>query len=305
MQDVIAGYIIVGLISLAGFFAARAWTRDWSDKGLNQLGIATIAVVAIYSVFFWDSLTLTRLLPFSNLIVLSNVYPLAALILAAVASNRLRDHGWRRTVPMGGLFLVGCWSMAYPLVGDAPKCGTNWDSHGICFQTTNKTCTAACAATLLNHYNIPTTEEEMAQLCLTRNGTSWKGFYRGLKLKTANTPLRVEMDYLTPEKLARSRRPIVLRVGKRSWFGDSQAAGLPNGWKPGEIHSVVFLGCVNGYYVIADPNPEIGIEYWSEEELRQVWDGHSAMLISKYEEPAFKDTVSTSGLRHVPALASF
>ena len=33
----------------------------------------------------------------------------------------------------------------------------------------------------------------MAELCLTRRGTSWMGLYRGLKLKTEGTPWKVEM----------------------------------------------------------------------------------------------------------------
>ncbi|GAA4433518.1 cysteine peptidase family C39 domain-containing protein [Bremerella cremea] len=302
MQDVIAGYIIVGLISLGGFIATRAWTRNWSVAALNQLAIATIILVGLYTAFVWESLFLTELLPFSNLIILSNVYPLAALVLAAVASNRLRDQGWRRVVPMAGLLGVGVWSLVYPVMGDAPKCDVLWDSRGICYQTTNQTCTAACAATLLSHYGIPTTEEEMAELCLTREGTSWKGFYRGLKLKTADSPYKVKMDYLTAEELAAAGRPVVLRVGKRDWLGTGNAAGLPSGWQAGEIHSVVCLGRVKGYYMIADPNPEIGIEFWSEKELHQLWDGHSAMLVQDYEGPAFKN--KSSALSKFPTLAA-
>ncbi|MHC2069564.1 cysteine peptidase family C39 domain-containing protein [Bremerella sp. T1] len=293
MQDVIAGYLIVGFISLGGFFATRAWTKDWTVQGLNRFALMTILIVGLYTAFVWESLFLTELLPFSNLIILSNIYPLAALCLAAVASNRLREQGWRRAIPMSALFGAGVWALVYPLIGDAPKCQMNWDERGICYQTTDQTCTAAAGATLLNFYGIHSTEEEMAQLCLTRQGTSWKGFYRGLKLKTKDTRFDVRMDYLTPDELARANRPVVLRVGKRDWFGSGNAAGLPDGWKPGEIHSVVCLGRIRGYYVIADPNPDIGIEFWSEDELNRVWDGHSAMLVSNFEGPPFKSFPKT------------
>jgi len=303
MQDVIAGYFIVGLISLGGFFATRAWTKDWSVTGLNQFSFLVLALVGLYTAFVWESLFLTELLPFSNLIILSNIYPLAALTLAAIASNRLRDRGWRRVVPMSGLLGAGVWSLVYPIMGQAPECQMNWDTQGICYQTTDQTCTAACAATLLNYYEISTTEEEMAELCLTRQGTSWKGFYRGLKLKTKDSPYKVRMDYLTPQELASSGRPVVLRVGKRAWFGSSNAAGLPDGWNVGEIHSVVCLGQIQGYYVIADPNPDIGIEFWSEEELSQVWDGHSALLEHRFEGPPFKHT--RSGLENIRSLAAY
>ncbi|MBA2117255.1 cysteine peptidase family C39 domain-containing protein [Bremerella alba] len=302
MQDVIAGYLIVGIFSLGGFFVTRAWTREWSVFALNLSAVGVIALVGLYTAFVWENLFLTELLPFSNLIVLSNLYPLAALVLAAIATNRLRDQGWRRVIPMSGLLGAGVWSLIYPLIGQAPECQTNWDTQGICYQTTDQTCTAACAATLLNYYKIPTTEEEMAELCLTRQGTSWKGFYRGLKLKTKDTPYLVRMDYLSAGELAAARRPVVLRVGKRAWLGSGNAAGLPEGWNVGEIHSVVCLGRIHGYYVIADPNPDIGIEYWSEEELLKVWDGHSARLERSYEGPLFKNT--RSGLENIRTLAA-
>ena len=302
MQDVITGYFIVGIISLGGFFATRAWTKDWSVFALNQFAIMVVAAVGLYTAFVWESLFLTELLPFSNLIILSNIYPLAALMLAAIASNRLRDQGWRRVIPMAGLLGAGVWSLAYPLMGQTPECQMNWDSQGICYQTTNQTCTAACAATLLHYYDIPTTEEEMAELCLTREGTSWKGFYRGLMLKTKGTPYQVRMDYLSAAQLSAIKRPVVLRVGKRAWFGSGNAAGLPDGWNVGEIHSVVCLGRIQNYYVIADPNPDIGIEFWSEEDLLKVWDGHSARLEYDYEGPPFKDT--RNGMDNIRVLAA-
>lgn len=304
MQDILAGYAIMGLISLGGFVAVRAGTRNWSVRGLNGLAMATILVVGLYSIFLWENLLLTEVLPFSNLIILSNIYPLAALVLAAISSNRLRDTGWRRVVPMAGLMAAGVWAMAYPLLGAAPECGVSWDERGFCYQTTQSTCTAASGATLLAAYKIPTTEEEMAELCLTRQGTSWKGFYRGLKLKTAGTPYDVKMAHLTADELAQIDRPVVLRVGKRGWLGSDNAAGLPEGWQPGEIHSVVCLGKVQQYYVVADPNPEIGIEYWTRADLEKLWDGHSVMIVPRDGVAAGQATVNVKQLAAWPRVGA-
>src|SRR5260221_7046371 len=41
--------------------------------------------------------------------------------------------------------------------------------------------------TTLFRSGISATEQEMADLCITRRGTYWQGLYRGLKLKTAGT----------------------------------------------------------------------------------------------------------------------
>ena len=82
-----------------------------------------------------------------------------------------------------GRLLAATW----PLLGRTPACSERWDELGTCLQTTDYTCSPACAATLLKKYGIAATEQEMAELCLTRRGTSWQGLYRGLKLKTAGT----------------------------------------------------------------------------------------------------------------------
>ena len=50
------------------------------------------------------------------------------------------------------------------------------------------------------------TEQEMAELCLTRHGTSWQGLYRGLKLKTAGTGWDVASLPLLRRRIATSRR---------------------------------------------------------------------------------------------------
>jgi len=284
MQDVITGYLIIAFLACGGFFAIRERTRDWSDQSLNRLGLGIIAITTLYSIFVWESLWLTKVVPFSNLIIVSNIYPIAALMLAAISLNRLRDETLRGAIPALSLFLSAGWSMLYPLLGSAPQCQENWDDYGICYQTTDETCTAAAGATLLNYYKISTSEEEMAALCLTRNGTSWKGLYRGLKLKTAGTDYQVKVETLTPQQLGLAQQPVVIRVGRRNLLNWGKSSGLPEGWNEGEIHSVVCLGRMYGYFVIADPNPEIGIEYWTLGELESVWDGHSA-TIERHRSP--------------------
>ena len=81
---------------------------------------------------------------------------------------------------------VGILALFAPVLGAVPECGERWDGS-LCLQTSPRTCTPACAATLLSLHGIDTTERDMAQLCLTRQGrswyggTSWQGLYRGIE----------------------------------------------------------------------------------------------------------------------------
>ncbi|MFI4874925.1 MAG: cysteine peptidase family C39 domain-containing protein [Blastopirellula sp. JB062] len=224
---------------------------------------------------------MARWLPYSSLLVLGNWFPIGAAAMAAVVSNRFQERGPRRALPMGAMFGVGGFAAVYMVLGSAPLCGDHWSRDGICFQTTQKTCSAACAATLLGQYGLPASEQEMAELCFTRQGTSWKGVYRGLKLKTANTGLDVTAEKLDFDQLAQLNRPVLMQVGIQQWQALGAAAGneAEEGWTPGAMHSVICLGVINDNQVlIADPNPNIGIEVWQRESLERLWRGNALYL---------------------------
>ena len=65
------------------------------------------------------------------------------------------------------------------------------NERGICHQTSGYSCSAASAVMLLHQAGIPSTEKEMAELCVTRAGnssvagTSDVGAMRGLRIKMA------------------------------------------------------------------------------------------------------------------------
>jgi Peptidase C39 family len=82
----------------------------------------------------------------------------------------------RRIVLVLALEAVAWFAVVRPIWGIPPRCRDRWEGD-FCVQTTEATCTAACAATLLRVHGIEVTEQEMADLCLTRRGTRWQGLY--------------------------------------------------------------------------------------------------------------------------------
>ncbi len=273
MTDIHLGIGLMILLSVAAFGLTLRGTRDRSKKLQDALALATIALFALYLTFLWDNIALARLLPIGNIVVVGNWLPLLTAILAAVAWRPTPGNVYRRGWPVVVLSGVGVYALIHPLLGTPPTCRNQWDSNNVCIQTSEKTCTAACAATVLRRVGIDATESEMAQLCLTREGTNWAGLYHGLKHKTRDTDWDVEIITCSAEDL-RDLTPdaIILSVG----IGDGE--GVPPiysqewGWKPGFRHSVVLHDFVENERVsIADPSPGVGLEQWTEEDLRVLW----------------------------------
>ena len=178
------------------------------------------------------------------------------------------------------LQMVAMVVVLFPLSGSAPQCGNLW-RDGVCLQTTRSTCSAASAATLLELHGIHATEQEMAELCLTRRGTNWMGLYRGLKKKTAGTDWDVEVFTGTADDLRLLNTPAILSVGLAQ---DSQADSIYQtelGWRPGMRHSVVLFGFVTDLVDIGEPTPDAGRERWTGSDLQAVYLGQGMRLVSR------------------------
>ena len=151
----------------------------------------------------------------------------------------------------------------------------------MCLQTSQASCSPAAAATLLRWHGIDADEQEMALLCLTGNdGTPMLGLYRGLKLKTADTPWDVYMFSGGKVQDLRGVGPVLISVELRPEvravrpMRQLQAAG----WIVGVAHSVVLIGFIDDHRVaIADP--AVGREIWSVEDLRLLWHGQGVRLV--------------------------
>ena len=193
MVDIFIALALILTLSLIMFLAGIAVSRTKSRAAANLLASLIIVAIMLYVKFLWYDVRMARILPFSNVIVLGNWLPIAAGLLAGLAWRTVPGSKVRRSVSVGSLGIAGIIAAFAPLVGRAPDCGDRWDRRGFCVQTTSHTCSTACAASLLYLHDIDATEQEMARLCLTRQGTSWMGLYRGLKRKTKGSDWDVEV----------------------------------------------------------------------------------------------------------------
>jgi hypothetical protein len=301
--------LIVGVIVLAGLsgvlFALGCWLgRALSPPRVKGVGLAASVALIAYIALLSDDVRLATLLPVSNLVVVGNWVPLLLSFLAGLAWSLIPRQGpaagrgilARRLVVVLSLEAVAWLAVARPIWGVAPRCLDRWEGD-FCVQTTDSTCTPACAATLLRAHGIVATEREMAALCLTRKGTLWQGLYRGLKLKTAGTPWDVEVVRGPFEGLkSLGPGPAILAAGIP---GRSRVARIYTeryGWTPGEWHSVLFFGFRgDGRVAMGDPTPGIGREDWSEDDLRVLWAGRGMRLV-----PRHRTTGSGGGVSHAP-----
>lgn len=280
MGDLYLGLVILAVLTAAMFGLGRAVARRVSPRICAALSFVTVVALAGYIVFLWDQTVLADWLPFSNLILLGNWCPMEAGLLGGLASQQNSSPVWRRGLTVAGLLLAGVLVVLFPLMGEAPRCGNVW-SEGICLQTTKQTCSAASAATLLKMHGIAATEQEMAELCLTRRGTNWMGLYRGLKKKTAGTEWDVEVFTGTASELHTLNSPAILSVGLEREAQADRLYQAELGWRPGQRHSVVLLGFVTDLVEIGEPTPEVGRERWTNRDLQELYLGQGMRLVRR------------------------
>ena len=280
--DLVWGLVLISALAAALFLLTVNLVRRFSPATLSPLALLVVGALLLYIRSIWYDIRLADWLPFSNLIVLGNWLPLFAAVLAGITWEKTRDCSWRRLSSTGALGCTAMYALLSPVLGTAPECGNRWDKMGNCLQTTDYTCSAASAATLLNAHGIRASEQEMADLCLTRHGTSWQGLYRGLKLKTAGTKWDVQVVACSRQELRNLSGPMIISVGLESSAPGDSDFTREFGWIPGVNHSVVLLGFTcYGCATIADPTQELSREQWDDEMLKVLWRGYGIRLVER------------------------
>jgi len=269
------------LCGLAAFAGASLQARARRAIVLTA-EIVVCCGTAAYLNYLWDRPILSRLLPFSGAIILGNWLPIIGAFFMGVCLKTNRVSAVSRAVLAGSMVGISGYSFVSPMLGSPPACQPGAFDRTLDFQTTNSTCSSACAANLLKLHGIPATEEEMAELCLTRRGTHWLGVYRGLKLKTAETDWDVNVEEIRKEDLFSDIHGLGILALSFHTLESGRIRDPEWGFAADVGHSVLVLRShAPATLDIFDPAPDYGFETWDEAVLAKVRNGILLRLIPR------------------------
>jgi len=268
-HGIIYGFLICSLFFLGYKLAKR-------NRFARRALFVSSIVIGIFSYLFSVRPDLfTKISPFSFAVFYSNLYPFAVALFIPVMlhKGKSRFHKIRIFVLSLILFFITLVPCDY-FWGVRPEYFENRiDENGVCIQSSMDTCSAAAAVTLLYHFGIETTEQQVAGLALTRKGrgTNRLGLFRALNIITKNRgTYKVHLEHLSAEDLLQKNKPAIVTVGlseNPSTPEEINMARLYN-WDPGVVHDVAFLGLDKkhpGKVKIGEP--QFGLETWHQEHL--------------------------------------
>jgi hypothetical protein len=276
------------MLSVVTFVLTSRVLSRASSLTLNVAAVITMLLIAAYVYLVWGQLWIVNWIPLPAVVVLSNWFPILLAVLAAILWQQMASQSfWRKAPAQLVLMSVTVWTVMSALPYAQHECGdewipaTDWLPWRICLQTTDHTCSAASAATLLDALGIPASENEMSELCLTRRGTTWLGMYHGISIKLMGTPFRVRFFEGSIDELINitKTRPVLLCCE----LSAEVAAHVPkyqqeDGWIPGVLHSVVCFGALDAdSFIIGDPS-QPRVERWSRRDLVNLWSGTGLMI---------------------------
>jgi len=282
MGDLYLALAVLLLLSAGLFRLGMGVGRCGSRWAAAGVGLAATALLVLFALTIHGKLLVAKWLPLSSAIVLGNWIPLLAAVLCGVLAGRQGVARWRRAVFVVGLLGLAWFSVLLNFVPTSLPVDNRWTPDGVCLQSSDASCSACAAATLLKHYAIDASEEEMIGLSLTRQGgTPSLGLYRGLKLKTRGTPWDVEVVRGRFEDLLdEPGGPVVLRMrlpndphAYPEWLERLNLA-------PDAGHAMVLYGPGgDGRVLMGDPSE--GLRRWPVEDIKARWRGEGLRLVRR------------------------
>jgi predicted double-glycine peptidase len=293
MADIVQAVIGLTALCFPLYFLGRQFGSRPSVRQTFIFASALVLLLVGGLLCLKDRLVMVQYFPHTGAVVWSSSpLPMIALLAGILTTYRVWSPSLTRVAPWIPLFLLvgGVVHAVKPFLDRVPVTELEFAYQGVVRQTSDYTCSAASAATLLRYYGIQADEREMAELSFTRaNGTAMLGTYRALRLKTEGTGKRVEvLSGATVEELrqATQRGPVLISVGlprlslqpvdpryERDW-----------GWTPGLRHTVVVFGFLSdGRLDVGDP--AAGRERWKAETLDILWNGEGLRLVDRLQTP--------------------
>ena len=279
VSDLIAAILVFSAACIGSIFIGRYIARMGPQP--RRLALLTNLILMLtYLTCLWDRPILARIIPASALIIFSNWLPVFGSIFVGVCLGTTSITHSRRAVVSGIASCFIIYSLVSPMLGQTPNCRTLPASDTLLFQSTPHTCSAASAASLLRLHDIEASEAELAELCLTRQGTHWMGLYRGLMLKTEGTNWVVQVDEFTPGTIPTyDDSPAVFAFNINT---EQSGIELEDGFQPNSGHSVVALEAISDNNIIVfDPAPDYGVEVWNADLFSRIRSGVVMRLVQR------------------------
>ncbi|MEI6233535.1 MAG: hypothetical protein WCT04_10810 [Planctomycetota bacterium] len=279
----IALIILYGVLQCVAAACIYHYGRDWKYKRIiiGSLLLCTAAWAHVV-----NAAILYQWCPNKYGVVLYNPIPLFVSLILSLLALLYPPRPMRLV-----LYGIVCIAINFNYFGNAfynpVRCENQWDG-ACCLQTTDSTCAAAAAATLLKLNGIETTEEDMKHLCLSGyRGTNLESLYYGLRSKVDSSGKLVLVSCESCDAFLARNEPAIIYVVLDAKTNElDKRYSRDWGWTVGTAHAVVFIRKTSdGKILMADPGT--GLEQWHEEGLKRLW-FNVVVSIRNAPEPNFK-----------------
>ncbi|MHC4757790.1 MAG: cysteine peptidase family C39 domain-containing protein [Planctomycetota bacterium] len=279
--DIWIALAVMIIISILFFLFSCRIARRLSKTSVFIFAAVTTLCIVLFAKFLLDSRWILVLLPFQASVIYGNFLgPLSAILIGIIWQDK-KIPRWRRILVMVTIAALAFRLSFRILTVEPPNCLNVW-AGSVCLQTSQSSCSAASAATLLQHYRIKSSEEEMTRLCLTSDwGTCLHGLYRGLRIKTDDEPFQVKVKSADLNQMQKDvLLPAILNVRLDKEVAERDPRYSNDwGWRVGVTHTVVIFG-FNPDGLIDMGDPGTGREFWDMQALRDLWHGEYIILES-------------------------
>src|SRR5688572_27151590 len=116
MWDLYLGLAIMALLGLLAFGLTAAVAGALSRFQRNVLGILLVAAMVLYSRLLWQNTVLAQWLPYSNLIVIGNWFPLFLAALGGIVMQSKQLARPRRAAVVMVIGGFASFALALPLL---------------------------------------------------------------------------------------------------------------------------------------------------------------------------------------------
>jgi hypothetical protein len=216
-------WALLALILFAACFALGVWLGTRSAKAAAITAIVSIVMSALRILWRLYPQLEYPLFPFDAYVEIRPWWVFAfALAAVGVGAARMSTRRLRIAIGAFGLLLWVAAAQRLFLTVAISNDGLYGvpNRSGVCPQTTDYTCGAAAAATMLHALGVPATEKEMAGLCGTNSftGTDEFGVARGLRKKLDEGGWTVAVDGADWDSLRNGSLPAAATVRFVPWI---------------------------------------------------------------------------------------